>query len=332
MKPDKLSCITLCYTLRTSKSSRTVYVNTAFIFWFYLNFNCFLQVQLSGMYDATTKACEKISELKPDILMLHTPHGMSLSKSVGVYTNCLAKGNALWKGEWDEFKVEVPLDNALAMKIIEHFEEDQIDVEGVNCFEGTEAPLRWGEVVPIWYLEREFKKSKQHPKYVILSQSMAKIGEAMMVIGKSLAKFIKKIDAKVVLVVGGEFSHGHTHSYSYVPLYLPDPRWNLPPSDTAVVFDRAIEGWATSSDLNLIGSDARLPSCDKVVTWNVSLAKAWLDQAIVLQRQALSCVIGGLIVLHGLLSQCDQIKVYSKVLARFAPTYYGMAVIVFSLG
>ncbi|XP_028415640.1 uncharacterized protein LOC114539004 [Dendronephthya gigantea] len=291
-----------------------------------------LQVQLSGLFDATTKACEEISELKPDIVMLHTPHGISLSKSIGIYMNNVAKGNALWNGKWDEFKVEVPIDTELATKIVEHFEEDEIDAQGVNSFARTEAPLRWGEVVPLWYLEREFKKSKQQPKYVILSQSMRRgnMGEDKLVIGKSLAKFLKKIETRVVLAVSGDLSHTHAHSYCDIPLYLPDPRWNLSHSDTAVVFDRAIEGWAISGDSNLIGSDAQLPSCDKAVLWDVSLAKAWLDQTIELQPQAKSCGIGGFIVLHGLLSQCDQ-KIYSKVFGRFAPTYYGMIAIVFSI-
>ena len=264
--------------------------------------------------------------------MLHTPHGISLSKSVGVYMNNIAKGNALWNGKWDEFEVEVTIDAEMAKKIIEHFEEDQIDAQGVNSFSRTEAPIRWGEVVPLWYLEREFKKSKQQPKYVILSQSMRRenIGQEKMLIGKSLAKFIKSIDARVVLAVSGDLSHTHTHSYGDIPLYLPDPRWNMPPSDTAAVFDRAVEGWAISGDLNLIGSDARLPSCDKALTWDISLAQAWLYQAIELQPQALSCGIGGFIILHGLLSECDE-KIYSKVFGRFAPTYYGMTAIVFLL-
>lgn len=266
--------------------------------------------------------------------MLHTPHGISLSKSVGVYMDSTAKGNALWNEKWDEFKVEIPLDSALALKIIQHFEDEGIDAQGINSFARTEAPLRWGEVVPLWYLEQQFKLSGQQPKYVILSQSMKRSREDLsrdkMAIGKSLARFMNEVDARIVFAVSGDLSHAHTHNYTDIPLYLPDPRWNMPKSDKAVVFDRAIEGWASSSDLGLIGSNTQLPSYDKARIWDVTLAPAWLDRAIELQPEAISCGICGFVVLHGILSQCDK-KIHSQVLGRFAPTYYGMIAVVFSL-
>ena len=291
-----------------------------------------LQLQVAGLFHATTKACEKIAELKPDIVILHTPHGMSLSKSVGVYMNNKAKGNALWNEKWDEFQVEIPLDNELALKLIQHFEEEGIDAQGINAFARTEAPLRWGEVVPVWYLEQQFKTFGQQLKYIILSQSMKRgdLCNDKMAIGKSVARFLAKIDARVVFAVSGDLSHAHTHSYTDIPLYMPDPRWNMPQSSKAVVFDRAIEGWATSCDLSFIGCGAQLPSCVEEIIWDITLAPAWLDQAIELQPEALSCGIGGFIVLHGILSQCDK-KIHSQVFGRFAPTYYGMIAVAFCL-
>ena len=120
------------------------------------------------------------------------------------------------------------MDNELALKLIQHFEEEGIDAQGVNAFARTEAPLRWGEVVPVWHLEQQFKKLGQQPKYVILSQSMKRgdFSSKKMAFGKSVARFLAKIDARVVFAVSGDLSHAHTHSYTDIPLYLPDPRWN----------------------------------------------------------------------------------------------------------
>lgn len=58
--------------------------------------------------------------------------------------NSKAKGNALWNEKWDDFEVDVPLDTELATEIIQHFEQEGIDAQGVNSFARTEAPLRWG--------------------------------------------------------------------------------------------------------------------------------------------------------------------------------------------
>ena len=43
--------------------------------------------------------------LQADLYMMHTPHGISLTESFGVYGNMSADGNALWNGEWSEFSV-----------------------------------------------------------------------------------------------------------------------------------------------------------------------------------------------------------------------------------
>ena len=262
-------------------------------------------------------------------MLLHTPHGISLSKSVGVYMNNKAKGNALWNEKWDEFEVEIPLDTELAMKIIQHFEQEGIDAQGVNSFARTEAPLRWGEVVPLWYLEQQFKKSGQQPKYVIMSQSLKKndFRQDKMAIGESLGKFISKVDKRVVFAVSGDLSHAHSHGFTDIPLYLPDPRWNMPKSDKAMVFDRAIEDWASSSDPALLELDTQLSS-DDCPMWDITVAQQWLNQAVTLQPEALSCGIGGFVVLHGILSHCRK-RIHSQVLGRFAPTYYGMIAIVF---
>lgn len=286
-----------------------------------------------GLFNATTKACKTIADLKPDIVILHTPHGLSLSKSLGVYLNAIAKGNALWNEKWDEFNVEVPLDTELALSILEHLKVEGVDAQGVNSFARTEAPLRWGEVVPIWYLEQQFKNSDQRLKYVILSESMNRtnLKTDKIAIGKALGKFVKTIDQKVVVAISGDLSHAHTPAYTNIPLYLPDIRWKISKSDKSVVFDRAIEAWATSCDTKLIGcSENVLPVYKEAKLWDAMIALDWLDHAVKLQPEALSCGIGGFIVVHGILSQSES-KIFSQVFGRFAPTYYGMIALVFCL-
>ena len=66
--------------------------------------------------------------------------------------------------------------------------------------------------------------------------------------------------------------------------------------------------------------------------WDVVLARKWLDFASGLQTVARSCGIGGFVVLHGLLSKySEKNSTHSQVFGRFAPTYYGMMAVVFSI-
>ena len=47
--------------------------------------------------------------MKPDLIILDSPHGIKLSESFAVYLNATAKGTAEWNDEWTEFKVSLYL-------------------------------------------------------------------------------------------------------------------------------------------------------------------------------------------------------------------------------
>lgn len=109
-------------------------------------------------------AAALIQAAAPDLIVLHTPHGISLSSSLGVYRGSGATGNALWMGAWENFKVHVEFDDAQASKLLAHFKDAGVDAQGINMFAG-DAPIRWAEVVPLWFL-----RDMLGVKFVILSQ------------------------------------------------------------------------------------------------------------------------------------------------------------------
>ena len=51
----------------------------------------------------------EIAKLQPTLLILSTPHGISLEKDIGVYLNGDAKGNGEWNDEWKEYEIEVSI-------------------------------------------------------------------------------------------------------------------------------------------------------------------------------------------------------------------------------
>lgn len=46
-----------------------------------------------------------VAEMEPDLIMLHTPHGMLLSMSLCLYGNDRAAGTAEWKGHFKDIEV-----------------------------------------------------------------------------------------------------------------------------------------------------------------------------------------------------------------------------------
>jgi len=50
-------------------------------------------------------AGKMVADMKPDLVILNSPHGVALSDALGIYISDTANGNALWNDEWSEFTV-----------------------------------------------------------------------------------------------------------------------------------------------------------------------------------------------------------------------------------
>jgi len=66
--------------------------------------------------------------------------------------------------------------------------------------------------------------------------------------------------------------------------------------------------------------------------WDSASALQHLNTAVTLEPAALSCIMKGLIVLHGLLSECSQncIHFRPQIAVRKVPTYFGMMAATFA--
>lgn len=64
-------------------------------------------------------------------------------------------GNAEWLGHWSEFEVkDIKLDTQLSQQLLNHLQENGVNVDGLLTFsQYGPTPLRWGEVVPLWFFK-----------------------------------------------------------------------------------------------------------------------------------------------------------------------------------
>lgn len=129
---------------------------------------------------------------------------------------------------------------------------------------------------------------------------------SLLQFGASIRDFFEKIEERVVFVVSGDLSHTHPTNCK-IPLYLPNPLWNLPQlKEESSLFDSLIEKWANTKDEEVL-----------------------LEKAIEVDKVALSCGLQGIIILHGTLKE-DLQTWRSKVFVNIAPTYFGMIVCLFT--
>ena len=290
-----------------------------------------------ALYRGSYAAAELAKASKPDVILLNTPHGVCLSNTHCVYLNKKAKGNAEWNDQWTEYDVSVDLDSDLSRSFLDHLQRDGIAAEGMNAFAACEAPLRWGEVIPLWFFR---DLTAAGVKVVIysnpLSRSKPSPGfEEITRVGSSVSRFLSSLKERVLYLVSGDLAHSHTTDCT-VQLYLPDPRWNMPKSDTALPFDICIENWLRCAPYSpqVITGPIKMTEehSNTLNEGSIGDAGLWLSRANDMKTTALACGIYGFCILHGMLRDdvgTRQASYTAHCFCRLAPTYYGMAAAVF---
>ena len=297
-----------------------------------------LKDDCQALFQACREAADMAKATKPEVIFLNTPHGICMSNHLCVYLNSRAKGNAEWNDQWTEYNINVTLDSDLARAFLEHLQKDGIPAEGMRAFTACEAPLRWGEVIPLWFF-RDLTAGDSGVKVVIFSNPLRKMREDEPLseaakVGRSIEQFLSGLKQQVLYVVSGDLAHSHKTD-CILPLYLADPRWNMPTSDDALTFDLYIEHWIKCT---LESGNMKSPQKTKekyLSTWDKTsckVAEKWLSDATGIKNSALSCGIYGFGMLHGILSAEVEEKatIYdAHLFCRLAPTYYGMVVAAF---
>ena len=291
------------------------------------------------LFEATREAAEMAKAVNPEVIFLNTPHGVSTCNSHSVYLNPRAKGNAEWMGQWTEYEVNVPLDSDLAKAFLEHLQGDNIPAIGVAPFNPCEAPLRWGEVVPLWFFR---DLTTAGIKVVIFSSPMFSETDQSPLshvskLGRSIARFLNGLEQRVLYIASGDLAHTHETDCT-LPLYLPDPNIDMPSprSETALSFDLSIEHWVLCTPLASggVAEPVKTTTVKRSAKWDQTSykdAEQWLAKATGMKLSALSCGVYEFGVLHGILAaEVEGRATYdAHLLCRFAPTFVGLVVAAF---
>lgn len=282
----------------------------------------------STLYNACESAGDLVAKMRPEVVVLITPHGLALtSGSYAVYMAEGAQGNALWNNCFQEIELKIPLDTQLSGQLLQFLKENGHKSDGVITFSRMESPLRWGEVVPLWFVHK--KVDSTSVKYIIVS--FGRNGEGFEDMGRTLHKFSSIIQQRMAVVISGDLAHTHETNCA-VPLYLPDRRWDLQATAVAEEFDWSCEMQARGIPYS---EDTEKGSSifEDTHPWSARVCFAWLQRVIEHDPVAKSCGRKGFQILQGVLEKENETggTVTSHFLARCAPTYYGMMTVVFDI-
>ncbi|MHA2001682.1 MAG: hypothetical protein ACTSVU_06305 [Promethearchaeota archaeon] len=255
-----------------------------------------------SLRDAMLKTKENLEKLNPNLLILISPHGLTLDKDFGIYLNQRFRGYLpkLTDSNIDgreiiktlEFKGNIDFSNEL----YQFLKQCKIPISGI--YEGTEdfpGPIAWGELVLLNY----FGTIITEPKVVIISIPRSRynihaIKSQLLNLGENIAEFCQNRPESISLILSGDLSHCHleTGPYGFSP--------------KAELFDNIITRW--------------------IQTFNRTLL---LQEAYDLSSEALSCGLTTLTIFQGVIDFYQKIKYKNwkgKLIEYGHPTYFGMAV------
>jgi len=244
--------------------------------------------------DKMIEIARKIKKSSPDLCILITPHGISLSHDYGLYVNETAQGTAEWEEDYSEYRAQISLNIEKTNKLFQKLQEKKIPVNTFTAFtHSVNATLRWGEVVPLFFLQ---EISMQYIIFSLPTRRYSQINDMiseLLQIGDSLRDFAQNSTENVIIIISADLAHTHDQNGPYGF------------SEKAEEFDQIIENWVQQGgqeDLLLVH------------------ASSILDQALV-------CGFAGFVIVQGILKRT---QLRSHFYIRAHPTYYGMMIASFT--
>lgn len=234
--------------------------------------------------------------IDPDLIVLSTPHGITLDIDFGVYLGDTADG---YVDLGQDFHNGTSYRRSLGRTLLApRLTPDLVTALGENVTGidlPGDMPLRWAEVIPLLLLPRRRRQrlGSAPRRHAIMSHPLRRyqsapsmVGELQQ-LGRRLFVWLEARPERSVVIISGDLAHTHQ----------PDGPYGYSPS--AAVFDKAVAAWAADP-------------CHQT-----------LEAAADLEPTALSCGFTGLAMLQGLLCEAEWAV---RVSAVGNATYYGMMV------
>lgn len=155
--------------------------------------------------EGALKASERIAGIKPDTIVIITPHGTLLKDAMTISSDEKLEGSFCQFGA-SAVKLDFENDLELVDRIME-----KADKEGAFCIPmhesvkrnyGIDAGLDHGAMVPLYFLTKKYKGFRLvHITYSFLSK------EQHYGLGIAIRDAVSEMDRKVVVIASGDLSH-----------------------------------------------------------------------------------------------------------------------------
>jgi aromatic ring-opening dioxygenase LigB subunit len=161
---------------------------------------------------------KKMKKYDPHTIIIATPHGLRLDRTIGIVTSQYSAGSLEEKGK--TVSARFKCNRQLARKIYRAAEKAGLPVVGANygTDKGTAScmPMDWGVLIPLWFFGAQEKKK---PQIVIVTPSREIPLAQLVEFGKVIAQTAEKSNRKIAFVCSADQAHRHdkTGPYGFNP-------------------------------------------------------------------------------------------------------------------
>jgi len=181
---------------------------------------------LSGLadrrkYAVTTRAMQRLAReiraLRPDTIVVATPHNVRVRGYVGVITSAFASGVLpMFTPGPVKARIKVACDRPLADALLDHAARRRLPAVGVNYATASgkysNMPLDWGTLVPLWFFLRGHRRI---PWVLVVTPSREIPIEQNVRFGELIADIARRSRKRVVFVASADHAHAHRKSGPY---------------------------------------------------------------------------------------------------------------------
>ena len=161
--------------------------------------------KIKQTYDAYNEVAEQIAAIKPDTIIIITPHGPLFSNAIAVSAEENIYGD-LGKFDAPDVQLNLQIDVPLVEKIISYSREDNIPVAKITESDAkkynVEYGLDHGALIPLYFINKKFSNYKiVHITYGMISK--IKLYE----FGMNIKKAVEDSNINAVFIASGDLSH-----------------------------------------------------------------------------------------------------------------------------
>jgi len=165
--------------------------------------------------ESMRKIARDIREVRPDTIVIASPHNLRLQDKIGIMTSENTTGR-LNGPRGKKVNLSLKCDREFAQDLLQESTRKHLPVVGANygTAEGpaSDMPMDWGTLVPMWFVAKE---ERVKAKMVIVTPSREIPLRQNIALGTTIAEIAEKKEKRIVFIASADQAHAHKRSGPY---------------------------------------------------------------------------------------------------------------------